>query len=601
MKRLPSVLLTSIAIAVLTAAAHAQQWPVQAMLDNTSSEYIRLKDKDQNEIDRVKRDWLVRTQTITSRLANAYDLPVPRTVITKDASPNAFAGLDKNGQPIMGVNTEMLRLVGDDDDMLAAVIGHELGHLKAEHSTKGQQRSNVVGLIGLLAGVFIDVNQAKRGVDTGGLGTQLGAAGAGLVNAKFSRDQEREADDLGIDRMARAGYNPSAAPRMWEVMAQGTGGGSGLWMSTHPSHAERYQALTASATQLQPVYLAAVQQRIPGELLASAVTTPSNTNSVGWRTVGENAYSYRLLDESSIKQTDAGTTYVVAYRYKNGAVKGFERTAVADCSGKRRFEVTNQSEWNTRPFSEVTVGSLNGQEIEVACQLAEKQMLESGRSLAATGPRPADSSDWRQAAANEYSIRFVDANSLRTIDGALIYRLSYRYKNPKVEGFERTVVVDCGGKRRFEVMEQSDIELRPFKDVTAGIIRDELDFSCQIAAQPREPAAPSSSERPSTPVSASSRISPQWLSIGSDVYANRFLDTNSIKANEGAITYRIRYVNKDTRYAGYERSVVADCSAKQRFEITQQEEWKSRPFKSIFSGTAQADEVAIACRLAANR
>lgn len=352
----------------------------------------------------------------------------------------------------------------------------------------------------------------------------------------------------------------------------------------------------AAANQLQPVYLAAVQQRIPDSQVASTANASPGSIEASWRTVGENANSYRLLDERSIRETEAGTSYAIAYRFKSGPFKGFERTAVADCSGKRRFEVTNQSEWTTRPFSDVTEGTLNSQELEIACDLLAKKKSEGRGPIAATESSASGASDWRHAAANEYSMRYVDANSIRSVDGALVYRLSYRYANVNVKGFERTVVADCNGKRRFEVMDESKMGTKPFKDASAGINRDELDFACLLAS--RSPATARKGVSTAAIAADGSANIPQWLSIGSDVYANRFLDTNSIQPNEGAITYRIKYVNKDSRHPGYERSVVSDCSTKQRFEITQQEEWTSRPFRSVYAGTAQADEVAIACQLA---
>ena len=95
----------------------------------------------------------------------------------------------------MAINTDMLRLAGDSDDMMAAVIGHELGHLKAEHLTKGAAAAATVTMLGVILGAVIDANQAKHGNNTQGAGVALGSLGAGLVTSKFSRDQEREADN----------------------------------------------------------------------------------------------------------------------------------------------------------------------------------------------------------------------------------------------------------------------------------------------------------------------------------------------------------------------------------------------------------------------
>ena len=319
--------------------AWAQYWPVQGLL-NVSSPSIRLL-KGTEEIDRVNKEWVRRMSDVSERIAAAYGISTPKLLITKQSGPNAFVTLDKDKQPVMVMNTEMLKLVGDDDDLMATVIGHEIGHLYGEHLTKGRETSAVVGFLGALAGLLVDVNQAQKGVDTGGLGMQLGGVGASLVNAKFSRDQEREADELGLTRMARASFNPTAAPRLWAIMEAQGGGGSGLWMSSHPSNSERQAILTASAKSQETTYLAS--RRDPGTPVA--LNTAATINDSGsWINVGENAVSYRLIDAASIRQTDAGVAYMVAYKYKHGKVSGFQRTAVADCSGKRRFEPTQDSD-----------------------------------------------------------------------------------------------------------------------------------------------------------------------------------------------------------------------------------------------------------------
>ncbi|CAM5788102.1 M48 family metalloprotease [Rhizobacter fulvus] len=232
--------------------ARAQHWEVKSILANVQQPNVRLtatKNGNVETVDTVKREWVLRVATVTERLAPAYGLRAPDQYLVKQSGPNAFVTFYKD-QPAMFVNTDMLRLAGDDDDMMAAVIGHELGHLKANHLTDGKNRAAVVSLLSTLAGLAVDIAQAKRGVDTGGLGTQVGSLGGQLVNAKFSRDQEREADDIGLRSMASVGYDPHAAPRLWARMEALSGGGSGLWLSSHPSSAERFQTLTVAAAKL---------------------------------------------------------------------------------------------------------------------------------------------------------------------------------------------------------------------------------------------------------------------------------------------------------------------------------------------------------------
>lgn len=254
MQTLRMVLARALAVALVfvSGIASAQTWEVRSILSNVQQPMVRLtvtKDGNVTTVDTVQRAWIQRVATVTERLAPAYGLPAPDQYIVKQSGPNAFVTFYKD-QPAMFVNTDMLKMVGDDDDLMAAVIGHELGHLKANHLTDGKARSAAVTLLSVLAGLAVDITQAKRGVDTGGLGTQVGALGGDLVNAKFSRDQEREADDIGLRSMASVGYDPNAAPRLWKRMEAEGGGGNGLWLSSHPSSSERFQTLQLAAAKL---------------------------------------------------------------------------------------------------------------------------------------------------------------------------------------------------------------------------------------------------------------------------------------------------------------------------------------------------------------
>jgi predicted Zn-dependent protease len=276
-KGMGSRVLRAVVLALLLAAglAHAQQfptWPARKMLAETHAAQIHLLSHGAR-VDQVSRESVARTVEVTERLAAAYDMPPPELLVAKQPGPNAFAMLGSQGQPVMGISTDMLRLAGDDESLLAAVVGHELGHLKARHVSDGRQRAAVVSILGALLGAAVDISQARQGRNTGGLGTVLGGVGANLMNAKFSRDQEREADELGVRAMAKAGFDPAGGVRIWQVMAQrkGAGASSGVWLDSHPSHPEREQAMAAAAAELRPVYLANARPASPPSLTQAAV------------------------------------------------------------------------------------------------------------------------------------------------------------------------------------------------------------------------------------------------------------------------------------------------------------------------------------------
>jgi predicted Zn-dependent protease len=233
-----------------------QVWLAEGMLAAVSSPVIIVKNKDGQETDRIDRAGLERSLQVLRRLAPAYDLQPPPLYVISGASPNAFATTAKDGSPVVAINTAMLKLAGGDESELAVVLGHELGHLKAKHTTEGVQRARGISLLGALLGAAVDLNAAKHGRNTAGLGATVGAAGSNLANAKFSRDQEREADQLGITAMARAGFDPATAGRFWAKMARAGGGGSGTWFDSHPSSTDREETLASLARDLQPVFAA---------------------------------------------------------------------------------------------------------------------------------------------------------------------------------------------------------------------------------------------------------------------------------------------------------------------------------------------------------
>lgn len=154
-----------------------------------------------------------------------------------DEAPNAF--VLPGGH--IGVTVGLLDLV-DNDDQLAAVIGHEAGHVVAQHAAERYSQSVttklLLGVAGAAAGTSTDLGR--------NLGSYGGNATKYLFLLPFSRKHELEADRLGVDYMQRAGYRPQESVTLWRKMAA-LGGASGQpeIASTHPSDASRIAALQA--------------------------------------------------------------------------------------------------------------------------------------------------------------------------------------------------------------------------------------------------------------------------------------------------------------------------------------------------------------------
>ena len=156
-------------------------------------------------------------------------------VVFEDASPNAFA-LPGNK---IGVHTGMLTLV-DNQDQLAAVIGHEIGHVLAKHSNERASQEMAVSS-------GMSIIQAVSAPQTALGQTALGLLGVGAqygILMPYSRVHESEADMIGVDLMAKAGFDPRQSIGLWQKMEQASQGQQPIeFMSTHPAHATRIQDL----------------------------------------------------------------------------------------------------------------------------------------------------------------------------------------------------------------------------------------------------------------------------------------------------------------------------------------------------------------------
>ncbi len=157
-------------------------------------------------------------------------------VVFEDKSANAFA---LPGRKI-GVHTGLLS-VARTPDQLAAVIGHEIGHVLADHGNErvSQQSAVQIGMqtVAVMTDTTTGTGQATMAAL--GLGSQYG------VLLPFSRSHESEADAIGLDLMARAGFDPAQSVTLWENMSAGGGQQPPEWMSTHPAHGTRISALRA--------------------------------------------------------------------------------------------------------------------------------------------------------------------------------------------------------------------------------------------------------------------------------------------------------------------------------------------------------------------
>ena len=155
--------------------------------------------------------------------------------------------------------TGILEQLQLNDDEVAMIMGHEMAHALREHSRERLAKSKATSMGLSVASQLLGLGQ--MGDVAANLGTQL-------LSLKYGRDDETEADLVGLEIAARGGFKPEASVQLWKKMLAATGGGKGQpsFLSTHPSGNNRIQELEANLPKVAQLYEQALQGR-PATLL----------------------------------------------------------------------------------------------------------------------------------------------------------------------------------------------------------------------------------------------------------------------------------------------------------------------------------------------
>jgi predicted Zn-dependent protease len=150
----------------------------------------------------------------------------------------------------IAVFTGLLDTLKLSDDELAMVLGHEMAHALREHARTRAAKVTLTNVGTLAIGLVIGGNMGE-----------LARQGGGLLALKFNRDDERDADLIGMELAARAGYDPQSGITLWQKMGQVAKGAPPPWLSTHPSGEDRLRRIRTALPQVSGLYEKAKAKR----------------------------------------------------------------------------------------------------------------------------------------------------------------------------------------------------------------------------------------------------------------------------------------------------------------------------------------------------
>lgn len=203
-----------------------------------------------------QKGTLNRNPQQVQRVQNIVKRLIPQTAVFRpdalkwDWEANVISSPEVNAWAMPGgkiaVYTGLIERLNLSDDELAAVIGHEIAHALREHARERASEQ-------MVAGGLISIGSQLFGLgDIGQKGAEF--AYMGLLGLPNSRRHETEADRVGVELAARAGYDPRAAVSLWQKMGQAGGDEPFKFLSTHPSREDRLADLRQYSQRVLPLY-----------------------------------------------------------------------------------------------------------------------------------------------------------------------------------------------------------------------------------------------------------------------------------------------------------------------------------------------------------
>jgi len=228
-------------LVIFSAGAAAQDfanvWDINR-LSKTNDSSVTLKNKKNTVLKTVSTSQLRLIVEVFSNISEASELSA-ELILVEGNQPNAFAGPIK-GSNTVGVNFAMLDMLKFDSHEWAAVLGHEMAHLKLDHYSNNLIRKVPLAILSTVLKIKTDHQKTIRDSEII----------MNLFDTKFSRDQERESDYLGAIWSVESDYNAWGAVRVHEKLKDRTSNFTLPFLRSHPTSRERVKTLTQLAERL---------------------------------------------------------------------------------------------------------------------------------------------------------------------------------------------------------------------------------------------------------------------------------------------------------------------------------------------------------------
>lgn len=203
-----------------------------------------------------QKGQLNRDAALTTRVRAIAQRLIPQTGAFRSDAPgwswevNVIASPEVNAWCMPGgkiaVYTGLIQKLNASDDEIAAVMGHEIAHALREHARERASQQVNAGIVATGVGVALGGSQGS--MDMASMVANL------TYNLPNSRLHETEADRMGVELAARAGFDPRGAVSLWQKMARVSGGGPPQWISTHPSSETRIRDLQDYSGRVMPLF-----------------------------------------------------------------------------------------------------------------------------------------------------------------------------------------------------------------------------------------------------------------------------------------------------------------------------------------------------------